>query len=198
MTDSEWYNQLSQGDEAAWATVYEKIILRESRSQKFREMMARYSITSDDLMSMLYNEMMARGKIALYRNDGGSLSAWLRSYVRGFIMNAKPNAHGEISIDGFINDGQGESAGYEIPVSDFGVDSSDVWNIMHLCFRDLWNSDPEKAYILLLKTRFHLSSDEIKQMLDISSAANVDQIFSRAVKFMRAAWKKRDKRLSNS
>ena len=50
--------------------------------------------------------------------------------------------------------------------------------------------DPEKAYVHILKTRFHLSSEEVRDFLDVSSSANVDQIFSRAVKFMRAAWPK--------
>ena len=44
-----------------------------------------------------------------------------------------------------------------------------------------------------MKTRFFLSSDEVRDMLEISSSANVDQIFSRAVKFMRKDWVFRDK-----
>jgi hypothetical protein len=63
----------------------------------------------------------------------------------------------------------------------------------HLCFKDLWNADPERAYVMLFKTRFHLSSEEIRDILDISSSANVDQIFSRSVKFMRNAWGAREK-----
>jgi hypothetical protein len=38
-----------------------------------------------------------------------------------------------------------------------------------------------------------LSSEEVKEILDISSSANVDQIFSRSVKFMRSAWVEREK-----
>ena len=64
----------------------------------------------------------------------------------------------------------------------------------HLCFRDLWNEEPERAYVMLLKTRFHLSSEEVKEMLDVSSTANVDQMFSRSVRFMRQAWGRWDKK----
>ena len=71
----------------------------------------------------------------------------------------------------------------------------DVWITTHYCFHDLWQSDPERAYVHLLKTRYHLSSEEVKDFLDISSVANVDQIFSRAVKFMRAAWPKHDRQI---
>ena len=55
----------------------------------------------------------------------------------------------------------------------------------HWCLRKLWNEDPERSYIHVLKTRFFLSSEEIRDFLDVTSAANVDQIFSRSVKFMR-------------
>ena len=44
-----------------------------------------------------------------------------------------------------------------------------------------------QAYVMLLKTRFQMSSLEIKERLGISSAANVDQMFSRAVKKMQEA-----------
>ena len=63
----------------------------------------------------------------------------------------------------------------------------------HWCFHDLWQQDPERAYIHLLKTRFHLTSEEVRDFLEVSSVGNVDQIFSRAVKFMRQAWADREK-----
>ena len=53
------------------------------------------------------------------------------------------------------------------------------------CFGELWRKSPLKAYVHLLKLRLNLSSRQIKDMLRISSEANVDQLFSRAVKDMR-------------
>ncbi len=156
--------------------------------------MTRYSITEGDLMGMLYEEMIGRGKIDLYRDDGGSLQGWLRKYVRGYVLNADPARHGEISIDNAHPDAEDGKTGLELPVDDVNTVRNEAWNMTHLCFRDLWNGDPERAYILLLKTRFHLSSDEVREMLDVSSVANVDQIFSRAVKFMRQAWVKWDRK----
>ena len=70
---------------------------------------------------------------------------------------------------------------------------NEAWQMTHLCFRQLWNDDPLRCYIHLLKTRFHLSSEEVRDFLDVSSAANVDQIFSRSVKFMREAWPRNDR-----
>ena len=82
----------------------------------------------------------------------------------------------------------------EIPVpAGMGIARNEVWQMTHWCFRLLWNEDPLRAYIHLLKTRFHLSSEEVRDFLGVSSAANVDQIFSRSVKFMREAWPRIDR-----
>ena len=62
----------------------------------------------------------------------------------------------------------------------------------HLCFKELWNDDPRKAYVLLLKTRMFLSSAEVAELLDLTEA-NVDQIFSRSVKQMRENWRSHEK-----
>ena len=193
MTDSEWYESVKSGSDEGWKLVWEKVISVEAKTPKNKEMMTRYSITDGDLMGMLYNEMIGRGKISLYRNDGGSFQGWLRTYVRGFIKNADPNKHGEISIESAHADSEDGDAAMDIPAEGRKTDLSEVWHMTHLCFKDLWNADPERAYVMLFKTRFHLSSDEIRDILDISSSANVDQIFSRSVKFMRNAWGAREK-----
>jgi hypothetical protein len=192
MSDHEWYELVKAGEDAGWKLVWERVVEPESKSMRSAEMMERFSITAGDLMGMLYEDMIARDKISLYRDDGGSFEGWLRRYVRGYVLNADPNPHGEISIEGANADDENGSA-LELPQRDFGVERSEVWNLTHLCFRDLWNEDPERAYIHLLKTRFFLSSEEVRDFLDISSAANVDQIFSRSVKFMREAWDYHDR-----
>lgn len=193
MTDSEWYELVKLGDDEGWKLVWGKVISQEVKSPKNKEMMARFSLTDGDLMGMLYNEMIGRKKIELYRNDGDSFQGWLRTYVRGFIKNADPNKHGEISIENAHSDNEDGEATMEIPSEDKKAHLSEVWHMTHLCFKDLWNLDPERAYVMLFKTRFHLSSEEVKEILDISSSANVDQIFSRSVKFMRSAWVEREK-----
>ena len=187
MTDKEWFELVKSETDEGWKLVWERVIAPESRSQRSAELMRRYSITDGDLMGMLYDEMIARRKINLYRGEG-SFEGWLRRYVRGFILNADPNKHGEISIEGAHADAESGDEAMAIPVNDRQVVMREVWDMTHRCFQDLWSSDPERAYIHILKTRFHLSSEEIKDFLDVSSAANVDQIFSRSVKYMREAW----------
>ena len=80
-----------------------------------------------------------------------------------------------------------------MPQDDHEQRRHEVWGFTLWLFRKLWNEDPERCYIHLLKTRYFLSSEEIKEFLEVSSAANVDQIFSRSVKFMRENWAKYEK-----
>ncbi|MBR4476934.1 MAG: hypothetical protein IKO87_05290 [Kiritimatiellae bacterium] len=185
MTDHEWYELVKAGEDAGWKLVWEKVVEPESTSQRSAELMKRYSITAGDLMGMLYEDMLGRRKIDLYRDDGGSLQGWLRTYVRGYILGADPNRHGEISIEGAYQGEDGESEALSLPKHDHEVVRREVWQMTLWCFRELWNEDPERCYIHLLKTRFFLSSEEVRDFLDVSSAANVDQIFSRSIKFMR-------------
>jgi len=186
ISDAEWYELVKAGEDAGWKLVWERVIAPESRSSRSAEMMRRYSLTDGDLMGMLYEEMLGRKKIDLYRGEG-SFEGWLRRYVRGFVLNANPNRHGEVSIDGSQSE-DGAEAAMELPSHDIEVIRKEVWDMTHRCFLDLWRDDPERAYIHILKTRFHLSSAETRDFLDTSSVANVDQIFSRSVKFMREAW----------
>ena len=185
MTDNEWFQLVKSGDDEGWRLVWERVVSSEAKSMRSAEMMRKYSLTDGDLMGRLYEEMIVRGKIGLYRGEG-SFEGWLRRYVRGYVLNAAPNKHGEISIENARPDADDGRTEMDIPV-DVTADllRGETWGMTHWCFRKLWNEDPERCYIHVLKTRFFLSSEEIRDFLDVSSAANVDQIFSRSVKFMR-------------
>ncbi len=188
MDDREWYELVKAGEDAGWKLVWERVVEPESRSARSAEMMNRFSITAGDLMGMLFDDMIGKRKIDLYRGDG-SFEGWLKRYVRGYVLNADPNKHGEISIEHAHPDADGEGEVMALPFQDQETLRVEAWRMTLYFFRLLWNEDPERCYIHLLKTRFFLSSDEIKDFLDVSSAANVDQIFSRSVKFMRESWR---------
>jgi len=185
MTDIEWWKLVKAGEDEGWKAVWERVIDPESRSSRSAGLMDRYSITAGDLMGMLYAEMIGRGKIDLYRGEG-SFEGWLRRYIRGFILNANPNPNGEISIEAASDNEEDESKPLQLPNIDTSVIRGETWRMTLWCFRKLWNEDPERCYVHVLKTRFHLTSEEIRDFLCISSTANVDQIFSRSVKFMRS------------
>ena len=191
MTATEIYEAVKAGVDAGWKLVWENVIVPEVNSLRSSELARKYCITDGDLMGMLYEDMIGNRKIDLFRNDGGSLWGWMRQYVRGYVTRANPNAHGEFSLESTAEQNEhGEPMA--IPTDDLGVIRSEVWDMTHLCFKELWNDDPRKAYVLLLKTRFHLSSAEVSEMFDITEA-NVDQIFSRSVKQMRENWVKHEK-----
>ena len=188
MNDLEWHASVKAGEDAGWKLVWERVVEPESRSSRSAGMMQRYSLTAGDLMGMLYEEMIAEKKIDLYRGEG-SFEGWLKRYVRGYVLNANPNRHGEFSIEGANEGKEGrEGEALELPSEDRNQLRKEAWGFTHWLFRRLWNEDPERCYIHVLKTRFFLSSAEIKEMLDVSSAANVDQILSRSVRFMRENW----------
>lgn len=187
MTDSEWYEHVKAGDDIGWKEVWLKVVEPEAKSGRSAEMMRRYSLDAGDLMGKLFHDMLGRGKIELYRHEG-SFAGWLRQYVRGYVLAADPASHGEVSLDGAPGDEGGEG-GIDIPVkAGRRIASHEVWDMTHRCFFDLWMTDPERCYIHLLKTKYRLSSEAVREFLDVSSAANVDQIFSRSVKFLRKQW----------
>ena len=185
MTDMEWWGLVKAGEDDGWRLVWERVVEPESKSMRSAELMRRYSLDVGDLMGMLYDDMIGRGKIDLYRGEG-SFEGWLKRYVRGYVLAANPNSHGEISIEGAHPDSDDGRSVMEIPSDDkMARIRGEVWGMTHWCLRKLWNEDPERSYIHVLKTRFFLSSEEIRDLLDVSSSANVDKIFSRSVKFMR-------------
>ena len=180
LTDHEIFGLLKEQDADAWSEVYEKSVLTEARSLRSGRMAREAGITPEELMSMLYEEMIGRGKINLYRDDGGSVFSWLRTYVRGYVYHSVVKRHEEISTDSVSDEGEE----FTIPFEDPARDLKEQWDMVQTCFGEMWAENPMKAYVHLLKLRMNLSSTDIMRMLGISSAANVDQIFSRAVKDM--------------
>ena len=134
----------------------------------------------------------------------GSLYGWVRVYLRQYLNECNPAGDGRtVDIEDGIEDEEGRVAmtlGDKISAEvseinrrdpyggeDLQVLQHERWAIAGQCLRDLWQENSIQAYVLLLKTRFHLSSLEIKERFGISSAANVDQMFARAVKKMKEA-----------
>lgn len=201
LTDHAAYELLKAQDALAWRLAWEKAVLPESRAYTSGQMMRRHGVPAEELMSMLYVEMIGARKIDLYRDDGGSLWGWLRTYVRGYIRRAAAATARETSLEGADFGGEGDGgADYSekiskrlsdergrdaLPGEDPAVRRREEWDLVQKCFGDLWKRNPMRAYVHLLKLRMNLSSTEIKRMLGVSTEANVDQMFSRALKDMR-------------
>ena len=85
LSDHEIFGLLKDQDADAWRLVYEKSVLTEARSLRSSRMAYEAGVTPEELLGILYEEMIGQGKIGLYRDDGSSLFAWLRTYVRGYV-----------------------------------------------------------------------------------------------------------------
>ena len=200
-SDHAIYELLKLQDADAWRLAWEKAVLPEARSLRSGQMARRFGITAEEMMSLLYVEMIGGGKINLFRDDGGSLWGWMRTYVRGYVHQADPAKKREVSLEGvdfgdesdgganfedkvskMVSDARGRDAS---PFEDPAMRRKEEWELVQKCFGDLWKKNPMRAYVHLLKLRMNLSSTEIKCMLGVSSEANVDQLFSRALKDMR-------------
>jgi hypothetical protein len=198
-SDHQVWELLKLQDAAAWRLAWERAVLPEAESFRSGRKAREWGITPEEMMSMLYVEMVGARKIELYRDDGGSLWGWMRMYVRGYVQRARPKGR-EVSIDATGAGGDEDGRGLEekiskmvsdlrgresLPDEDPAVRRREEWSLVQKCFGDLWRKNPVRAYVHLLKLRMNLSSAEIKGMLGMTSEANVDQAFSRALKDMR-------------
>ena len=200
-TDHQVWELLKLQDAEAWKLVWTRAVLPEAQSFRSGRKAHEWGITAEEMMSLLYVEMIGGRKIDLYRDNGGSLWGWLRTYVRGYVHRARPDerfvsieragADGTDDDDGRsfeekVSKQVSDSRGREtLPDEDPAVRRREEWALVQKCFGDLWKKNPIRAYVHLLKLRMNLSSTEIKSMLGMSSEANVDQAFSRAIKDMR-------------
>lgn len=199
---------LKEEDTGAWLYVLERIIAQEKKSLSNSRKRFDWRIRIEDLLGELYEDMVSRKKLDHYKGTG-SLIGWMRIYLRGYLNRRNPNTGIFEPLDtGWTDEEGNESPTLEEKISfeesekrrldpytgeDLQVLQHENWTIASQCFAELWQKNSIQAYVMLLKARFHMSSLEIKERLGISSTANVDQLYSRAVKQMRATKEKYDK-----
>jgi len=200
LTNMELVELLKQEDQGAWTYVLEKVVDQEKRSTANSRKRADWGIAIESLLGQLYEEMVGQRKLEMYEGRG-SLIGWLRMYLRGYLNRQNPETGRFVSLDAQPYEGEDEAApSLEEKISfqqsemhsrnayvgeDLHVLKHEQWEIVQKCFRNLWQGNTIQAYVMLLKLRFHMSSLEIKERLGLTSAANVDQMFSRAVRKMK-------------
>lgn len=166
---------LKQEDHDAWNYIFLHSALPVTKRYGIKQIMRDRNISQLDVYGLLYEEMIGCGRINTYSNKG-SLLGWMKCYVYGLIHRfCKKNPY---------------------PVSDEKVSETllsmkapepktETREVAILCFRELWNENPLRAYVLWLKLYCNLSAREIKDLLKLSSEDNVNQLFSRALKDMK-------------
>jgi len=200
LKDMELCRLLKEEDKGAWSYALETIVAQEKCSVANNRKRSDWNVPIESLLGQLYEEMVGQRKLDQYEGRG-SLIGWLRQYVRGYLNRQNPSGGKFVSIDD-RPEGGGEDE--KVPLEDrLAVEQSEMrrgsaydgedlhvlrheqWAVAQKCFRTLWKGNSMQAYVMLLKLRFHMSSLEIKERLNVTSAANVDQMFSRAVKRMK-------------
>ena len=161
---------LAAGDASAWEVVREKSVRMEMNRFRNSRMVKKWYISEDELLSMLFEEMVGRGKLALYRGEG-DLYGWLGKYVVGYIHRTNPSAKRETPACDAHAEVVGDCAK--------ALSSRDDRRFVERCFGTLWRKNPMRAYAYYLKMSEQLSSLEVRDLLGLSSAANVDKLSSR-------------------
>ena len=168
--------RLRNGDADAWRCVRERSVCIEMERFRHAAMVRKWRLTENDLLGRLYEDMVVRGKLALYRGDG-DIYGWLGKYVVGYIYRSNPERRREIPMESvFPRD--------RAFIDDTFVGREDR-RFVDQCFGRLWRKNPMRAYVHYLRLNEGMSSREICRFFGLSSMGNVDQIFSRAVKSMR-------------
>lgn len=208
LSDRELAELLKAEDRGAWNHFLRKLVSQEAGSFLQARKRDDWGISLEELLGELYEDMIGRRKLWNYKGEG-SLLGWMRAYLRGYLNRKNPNLARTIDIDSVANpaaDADGLTIGDKISkemsdgtalhayrTEDLEVLRHERLDIAQRCFADLWRENSMQAYVMLLKVRFQMSSLEVKERLGISSAANVDQMFSRAVKKMKELRAKHDR-----
>lgn len=177
-TDAEIADLLKKEDSIAWDYVFANTALPVMKSYHISRILHDRHLSRLDVYGLLYEEMIGRGKINLYR--GGSLLGWMKWYVWGLIhryCKKNPWAMSEETSEIDSSDSYLEMSAPE--------SKTEMLEIADLCFRELWQENQLRAYVHLLKLKYGLSAREIMGLLGLSSEENVNQLFSRALKDMK-------------
>lgn len=168
--------RLRNGDAEAWNLVLEKSVRMEMNRFRHSMVVHKWCIDEEDLMGELYEDMVVRGKLSMYRGDG-DIYGWLGKYVVGYIYRFNPERRREIPMESVI------------PSDRAFIDETFANHedrcLVDRCFGRLWRKNPMRAYVHYLRLNEGMSSREICRFFGLSSMGNVDQMFFRAVKSMR-------------
>ena len=203
LNDHDLCELLKNEDASAWKHFLKVLVDQEKKSCANNRKRFDWGVAIEDLLGRLYEDMIYNKRLWKWQGRG-SLYGWVRVYLRQYLNEYNPAGDGRtVDIEDGIEDEEGRVAmtlGDKISAEvseinrkdpyggeDLQVLQHERWEIAGKCFRDLWQENSIQAYVLLLKTRFHMSSLEIKERFGVSSAANVDQMFARAVKKMKEA-----------
>jgi len=175
LDDHALVDRLRDCDARAWQYVYLKSVLPTVQRPFLQEIMQDRQRSAIDVFAAVFESLLCRRKLDLYR-FGCPLVYWIRFWVQKEILYyCRKN-------DSPISDEEYESALMNAVAPESNWDSREeaLW-----CLNRLWQEDKRKAKILYLRAVEGKSSREIQKLMGISSEANVDKLFQRALARMR-------------
>lgn len=178
-SDQELVERLIENDQDVWKMVIVTMVVPLTKTRKIAEILTKINESSMTVVSELYLDLQKEEcrKLKNFRFEG-PFRGWLFFQVKNAIKIIIRKSKRAEALD----------------LSDYDVDEAlSVWithdrpsglqdevDIGEACFARLWKSNPKFAFVLLLKNKLELPSDEVCMLLGLSSANNVDQINRRA------------------
>ena len=183
LTDKALVTLLWEGNSEAWEYIcsYTVIPVLHRATKKigtsYYRIMQDRQLNETSILAALYEDMICQRKLDNFQYKCPVIY-WMRWYVVKNILTYCGKNPPPLSED-------------DVPeVYTDKTETKELIEVIQQSFAELWRSNPMRAYVYLLKQRESSSSEEIKQMLAISSKNNVDQYYSRASADMRKLIKK--------
>lgn len=179
LSDRETVALLLQDDKSAWHFVITEIMMPLVKTRKYIEILAKLNEPLESVPGRVYLDLQKNDfhKLKNFRFEG-PFRAWLYFQVKNAVKSILHESRSPFSVS--LSEELLEKPLYEQSVMDQTAELQDEMAVGDACFVRLWKDNPLHAYVLLLRNRLELPAEEIKVLLGLTSANNVDQINRRA------------------
>ena len=167
---------LKDGNDDAWRYVLLRAVSPVLKSPQIGQVAYDRHLTDIDVLGMVFEYLVAKKAIDKFEFRC-PLVYWIRFWVSKSVMEYCRKNPNPVSDEAYL-----------AVLSDKAAAEYDRegFEIAEACFKRLWKENRLRACVHYLKVFGELSSREIMKILHLSSEANVNQLFSRACKDMRA------------
>ena len=167
---------LKDGDDDAWRFVLLRVVAPVLKSPKIGRIAYDRHLSDMDVLGMIFEYLVAKKALDKFEYRC-PLVYWMRFWTSKSVMEYCRKNPNPVSDEAYL-----------AVLSDKAAKEYDRegFEIAEACFRRLWKENRLRACVHYLKVFGELSSREVMKLLHLSSEANVNQIFSRACRDMRA------------
>lgn len=166
---------LKEGNDDAWRYVLFRAVVPVLHRPMLAKIKSDRHLSDLDVLGMLFEQLIQKKDIDNYACKC-PIIYWIRPYVFKVVMEYCKKNDAPVSDESFINVLKDEAT---------PIPNAEMFEEARMCFNRLWKEDQLKARVHYLKTVSEMSSRDIMRLLNISSEANVNQLFSRACRLMR-------------